>query len=363
MKPYLPYTDDVEQLQQNEAETIEAIVASMARGNAMVYDKHRHGLRDAHAKSHGILKGELRVHGDLPDHLRQGLFAEPRTYPIVVRYSTAPGDLRSDEIPTPRGMAIKVLNVDGPRARDDDDARSQDFLLVNAPFIPFGDVHSYLKVQTHVEKGSDRSDTALTAFTIGVRALSRVLSHADAELPPKIEAVRDLHTHILGETFHSMAALRFGNYIAKISAAPMSESLKALAHQTVPSDGGPSVLRDLVVEYFAKQSATYELRAQLCTDLTTMPIEDASVVWPDNESPHQPIATITLPQQNAYSNARRIYGDDVLSFTPWRSLAAHRPLGSIMRVRRKAYESSSEFRHRVNAIERVEPKTLDEIPD
>jgi hypothetical protein len=33
-------------------------------------------LRDAHAKSHGVLAGELRVLPGLPGHIAQGRFAE-----------------------------------------------------------------------------------------------------------------------------------------------------------------------------------------------------------------------------------------------------------------------------------------------
>jgi hypothetical protein len=36
--------------------------------------------------------------------------------------------------------------------------------------------------------------------------------------------------------------------------------------------------------------------------------------------------------------------DDGLSFNPWHGLAEHRPLGSVNRVRRAAYESSATFR-------------------
>jgi len=92
-------------------------------------------------------------------------------------------------------------------------------------------------------------------------------------------------------------------------------------------------------------------------------VEDASVRWPETASPHQAIATISIPAQDAYSNERRVYADDVLSFTPWHALAAHRPLGSIMRVRVKAYEGSSTYRHTMNTTPRCEPRTIDELPD
>jgi hypothetical protein len=131
----------------------------------------------------------------------------------------------------------------------------------------------------------------------------------------------------------------------------------------VPTDGGDSVLRDLVVEHFRDHGAEYELRAQLCTTVEDMPNEDASIEWPADRSPHQPVARLVLPAQAAYSHARRIYGDDVLSFSPWRGLAAHRPLGSIMRIRRAAYEQSSQFRHTLNVTPRVEPRDASELPD
>jgi hypothetical protein len=87
------------------------------------------------------------------------------------------------------------------------------------------------------------------------------------------------------------------------------------------------------------------------------------VPWPDTVSPHQRIAKITFPAQEAYSAARRAYADDVLSFNPWHALTDHRPLGSIMRVRIKAYEASTAFRHKVNNSPRVEPRDIAELPD
>jgi len=42
-----------------------------------------------HAKSHGLLQGELRVLDGLPKSLAQGVFARPATYPVVLRISTA----------------------------------------------------------------------------------------------------------------------------------------------------------------------------------------------------------------------------------------------------------------------------------
>ncbi|MDJ0460563.1 hypothetical protein [Streptomyces sp. H27-C3] len=126
---------------------------------------------------------------------------------------------------------------------------------------------------------------------------------------------------------------------------------------------GPGAMRTLVADFFRHNSATYELRARLRTDLAAMPVEDASVPRPEDLSPHQPVATLTFPAQEMLSEARRIYADDVLSFNPWHALAAHRPLGSANRSRRKAYEASSAYRHTKNIAPKVEPRTLSDLPD
>jgi len=82
---------------------------------------------------------------------------------------------------------------------------------------------------------------------------------------------------------------------------------------------------------------------QLRTNERTMPIEDATVLWPESESPFRTVAHLLLPrqeiatlrEQDAYRN---------LAFNVWHALAAHRPLGGINRVRRRAYPLSSAWR-------------------
>ncbi|HEX6353354.1 catalase family protein [Actinophytocola sp.] len=358
---YVRYRPDLEQPFPNEEELTRQVVAAMRHANEEVAAKHRHGLRDAHAKSHGVLAGELRVRPNLPEHLAQGLFAQPRTYPVIVRFSTAPGDLRSDQVPTQRGFAIKVLGAPGPRAVDDG-FTTQDFLLVNHPTLPFGTIGTYAKLQKLLEQLPRQRDQQLQLAGLGARVAARVLARAGRPISPKIETLAAANNHILGETFHSMAALRYGEHVAKISAAPSSSNVRLLTGQPVGRKAGESALRDLVVDFFAGNDAEYDLRAQLCVDIDKMPVEDASVLWPEELSPHEVVATVHLPAQDAYSDARRRYADDVLSFNPWHALDAHRPLGSIMRSRRAAYAQSSGFRHGYNGVEQHEPASIDELP-
>ena len=357
---YVRYEPSVEVKQPDEDALAGNILASIARINQEVFDAHRHALRQAHAKSHGVLKGELTVYPDLPPHLQQGLFATPKTYPVIIRLSTAPGDILSDRVRSSCGMAIKALGVDGPKADPADATKNHDILLVNSP-IYFGDVAAYWKVQQIIERQTGGPEEILAAVEFVARGAKSALGAVGLTVPVLLTALAASGDHILGETFHSMAAMRFGDYIAKLSAAPLSQSVRRLTG--IPAHGADGVLRDFVVEFFRTETAEYEIRAQLCTNLERMPVEDASVKWPDDLSPQQPVGKITIPPQNAYSPARRVYADDALSFTPWRCLEAHRPLGSIMRLRLKVYEASSRFRHTMNARPQSEPRDISELPD
>ena len=353
---YLLFEPSIEQPRADEAETIKTIVASIERTSR---SSSGHGIRQQHAKSHGFLRGELIVY-DLPDHLRQGMFATPRTYPIIIRLSTAFGEIRSDRVRRPRGMAIKVLGVSGPKALTDDKSSNQDFLLVNHKSY-ISDAAAYLKnAQRIFEVQPIFPDFAIRALGFISRILVKLKS-AGAPIPVLAGALADPGANIIGETFYSEGALRFGDYVARLAAAPISDAARALTGQ--PAYHDDDELLHSVVEFFSKNSAEYELRAQLCVDLQRTPVEDSSIDWPEDIAPFQPLAKIVLPSQAANSPARRAYVDDVLSFNPWRCLADHQPLGSIMRLRKDAYRRSAVLRHEWNNKPMAEPQDISELPD
>ena len=93
-----------------------------------------------------------------------------------------------------------------------------------------------------------------------------------------------------------------------------------------------------------------------------MPIEDASVEWPEDRSPYVAVARLSARPQVAWSAARSAAVDDGMSFSPWHSLAAHRSLGSIMRVRKAVYDMAAQFRSNANGVPVDEPATLTALP-
>ena len=361
---YVAYGPEVEQKQENEEEDIQYIVDYMTQSNTEVFDKHRHAVRDAHAKSHGFLKGILTIPENLPDHLAQGIFAHPGYYDVMVRLSAAPGDLRSDKTPVPHGFALKILNVPGERLlpEDSSEGKNQDFLMVNMPVLVFGTVRKYMQMLPFMTEAERAPELVMRGLRGVMRGVDHLVSRAGLQASATIKGLARSQHHILGETYHSMAALRYGNYIAKMSVAPESESVKQLTGipMQIQEDSG---IRDLVQDFFKRNTADYVIRAQLCTNLDRMPVEDAAVLWDEDESPHQVIGTLHFPKQQTFSPARRVYSDDVLSFNPWHGVKEHQPLGSIMRVCMQVYERSSCFRHYMNTQPRTEPNHIDDMPD
>ena len=75
-------------------------------------------------------------------------------------------------------------------------------------------------------------------------------------------------------------------------------------------------------------------------------------------SPYPRIAHITVKPQLAWSEVRSAAVDDGMLFSPWHGLAAHRPLGGIMRVRKTVYEEAKKFRAERNGQVIEEPHEM-----
>ncbi|MDP9173626.1 MAG: catalase family protein [Planctomycetota bacterium] len=281
---YVRYSDSVETKQPDEEKTIAEISAVMGRLSALMNDRYRHAVRSVHSKSHGLLKAELKVSDGLPEKLRQGLFGVARTYPAIVRFSTVPGDILADSVSTPRGMAVKVVGVEGMEMLPGHAGEvTQDFVFVNAKSFGAPDVKAFLKLQHIIEQNANDPEIFKKLVSNVARGTNAVLGLVGAE-SGTLAQLGHPETHILGETYGSTAALRYGDYIAKIIFKPISENLKALAKKHVGVNFHFSGLRDAVVEFFKTETAVWEVGVQLCADLKTMPVEDPSVAWPEEVS-------------------------------------------------------------------------------
>jgi len=338
----LPFDTAFEILEEGEAQTRAELVQAVLSVSDTTHADSGQALRSVHAKSHGLLHGELQVL-DIPLPYAQGLFAGTRTLPVIIRLSTAPGDVLDDAVSTPRGFALKVVGVEGERLPDSSGI-SQDFLLVNSPTFAAPDARRFLGSVKLLAATTDKVPNLKKAFSAVLRGTEKIVEAFGGESGTLKGLGGHPTTNPLGETYFSQVPFLYGLYMAKWAVVPVSPELIALKDAPVDLRDRPHGLRDAVNHFFASQAAEWELRVQLCTDLKTMPIEDASVEWPQAQSPFVAVARISVAPQTAWDHERSAAIDEDLSFDPWRGLAAHRPLGSINRVRRAAYAASAAAR-------------------
>ena len=348
------YSPSLEYVAPDEEAIHAELIATFRKIQETTAKDYGFAVRGVHAKSHGLLLGRLEVLPGLPAALAQGLFAEPATYQAVLRLSTNPGDMLDDSVSTPRGLAVKVIGVEGERLPGAE-GKPQDFVMANAPAFVAPDAKHFLGSLKLLAATTD----APQVFKKGVSALMRGVETALEAVGTKSGTVISMgghpETHILGETFYSQVPLRWGDYVAKVAVAPVSPDLVALTGAPLAVNGVPNGLRNAVAAFFSTLEGVWELRAQLLTDLDTMPVEDASKPWPEDESPYVAVARITAPRQDSWSDKRVKAIDDGLAFNPWHALAAHQPLGSVMRARQATYPRSAGFRAERNGCPIHEP--------
>src|ERR1700733_9349123 len=123
----------------------------------MIDEMRRHLVRDfppggferaGNTKTHGLVRGELIIRDNLPDSLRHGLFATPKTYPCWVRFS-GPGPHVEPDIDDVGfvSISVKVMGVEGEKLWDDE-KHTQDFTSVCTPTFVTPDIKSNARLQS-----------------------------------------------------------------------------------------------------------------------------------------------------------------------------------------------------------------------
>jgi hypothetical protein len=301
--------------------------------------------RGQHAKSHGCVRAEFHVRGNLPEDLRTGVFANETTYPAWVRFSNGFGS--DDRQPDVHGMGIKLVSVPGAKILPgENSADTQDFLFADHPvfFAP--------TVRSATDFFAEKVD--LDSRGVPPEMTFQLLAKRYSTITPLFLAfVRPADPSPLQTRYWSQLPSLLGSQAVKYMIRP---SPKNGSGTSKPEDS-PDFLRGAMVAHLsaAGQSASFEFCIQLQSDPASMPIEDATVQW---NSSWTPVATLEIAAQVFDTRERDEFAED-LSFTPWHALPAHRPLGGINRARRAVYQMSSRFRHESRSVREFEPTAAD----
>lgn len=275
-------------------------------------------LRDAHAKGHACAHATFEVAGDLPDELAHGLFANPGRYRAWIRFSNAAARVRPDRRRDVRGMAIKVMGVDGEAATGGR-ATTQDFLLIDTPRFFVATARDYEAFERGRLGFLLRHPAALRALACMLRA-------------PR---------HPLACTYFGVTPYRLGDGAMRFRAVPDGRpAARKLAR------GEPDALFVALFDALAAGSARFAFEVQ------RLAVRNGGAVEP--LGPYRRVATIDMPAQNV-AHGDQVWFGEQLAFSPWTALAAHAPLGEINRVRRRVYAAVSAARHAVDGEPAREP--------
>ena len=333
-----------ERLQPNEEKHLQDIIDTF---NAQMRRLWNPGYfeRGGNTKTHGVVRAELQVLDGLPAHLRQGIFAQPRTYRAWVRYS-GPGPVWCPDIDDVGflSMAIKLMGVPGPKLTDDE-RFTQDLLGTCAPTFVTPDT---------------RANAQLQHWSYQNAGIFYFFNLADAHvLDSLMNAVwTRTQTSPLECDYYSTVPYLLGEG----QAMQYSFASRVRSRTPVPNlPGRPpdDYLRQAMAATLGRQDVEFEIRVQLQTDPFLMPIENAAIMWPTRLSPRIPVAVLRIPRQT-FDSPEQIAFARVLSFNPWHCLPEHRPLGNISRARKRLYWEMSQLRQRMNGVEHYEP-TGDEV--
>jgi hypothetical protein len=353
--PPLRFDTAFEQPEPDEAVHIAALADVFTRMAQTVAETEGHAHRAVHAKGQGLLKAELQIFEGLPAELAHGLFAQPARHAALVRLSSPPAEQLPDTVSTPRAIALKVLGVEGPRLPGDEEQHTQDFLMVNGPAFSTPGVAGFLRSAKLLAATTERMPRTKKLISATLRGAEAALESVGGESGTLKSLGGEPQRHPLGETYFSQVPFLYGPFMAKFSLEPVSPSLQALHGQPLAS--ADDTQREAVVAFFDTlgEPAVWALRVQLCRDLEQMPLEDASVAWPEAISPWQTVAHLIVPKQPAWDAVASPLAEDQLAFAPWHALAAHRPLGSLNRARRVVMQASRTFRSGFNGCPIHEP--------
>ena len=333
-----------EKLLPNEKEITDLIIRQMDMFTRKHYE-HSFALRAGNTKTYGVVRGEFEVLPDLADNLRQGVFRHPKTYLAWVRFAgpgpLAPPDLKDNGV---LSIGIKLMGIEGDKLLDDE-KWTQDFTGISAPTFTTPNIIENLKLQRQVFEG-----TPLFYF------INPFDSHyLDAIMQGLYSKTQ---TSPLEVQYFSCAAYLLGERQA------IHYSIKPCSNEKteIPRKPSANYLREAMVKTLSTKAVIFDFMIQFQTDAYRMPIENASVEWPEKLSPFITVARLHLPVQQFDSKSQLTFAEN-LSYNPWHCLADHRPLGNQNRARKSIYFQLSALRQTMNREGRIEPTGAEVFDD
>lgn len=297
--------------------------------------------RGGNTKTHGLVRATFTVLEGLPEHVRKGIFATSQSFPAYIRFAgpgpNVPEDIRDVGFGS---MSVKLMGVPGPKLMADEKG-TLDWPAVTTPTFVTPDTRENIKLQ----QWSTINEPLwyfLNPFDLHLLDLAMQALWNQTQCNP------------LGARYYSCTPYLLGQGQAMVfSYRPLSDvpmKIPGVPFGRVP----PNYLRQNMARTLREQGASFEMLLQVQTDPHLMPVEDASVRWPEALSPWIPAARIDIPRQD-FDRPGQMSFARYLRFNPWHTVAEHRPLGNQNRARKRMYDELSSYRQQMSDESHIEP--------
>ncbi len=335
-----------ERLQPDEEAHLGEIVADMGNQMRKLW-KPGSFQRGGNTKTHGIVRGEFIVREDIPEHMRRGIYSQPRTFPAWVRFS-GPGPYITPDIDDVGFMSIsmKLMDVPGPKLLEDEKF-TQDMFGVSTPTFVTPDT----KANAHLQQWSYKN--------------AQIFHFVNFTQPHLLDFImqglwiKTQSSPLESEYFSCVPYLLGEGQAMQYSVRSRLETRTRVPR--LPLRPPNNYLRDAMVATLEKQDVEFDVLLQLQTDPYRMPIENNAVFWPTRLSPRVPAAILRIPKQK-FDSPEQLAFAKVLSYNPWHCIAEHRPLGNQSRARLRLYSELSRLRQSMNRVEHYEPTGKEIFP-
>lgn len=274
-------------------------------------------------KLHGVARARFELAPNLAKDLKVGIFAHDKL-DAWIRFSSDTSPM-SPDLQTTVGVGIKLFGVEGPNALGEVGATA-DFVMQNFPVFFVDDAK------------------AMVEFTYAGTVLNDYPSYINTHEKTKLvlKGMEKVEGSVLTTTYWAILPFRLGDEIVKYKLEPETTP------ENVPDDA-PDYLKTDFENRLAVRDYRFRFLIQKRTNPKTMPLDEATVNWPESESPFVHLATLIIPRQDVCERGQADYGQG-LAYNIWRVPEVNAPSkeSSIAVVRKAVYAASAETRHRAN---------------
>jgi hypothetical protein len=273
-------------------------------------------------KLHGVASGRLVMEKNIPKELRVGVFNHDQL-DAWVRFSSDTTPTSAD-LKSTVGIGIKLFGVPGPKALGEE-GNTADFIMQNFPVF-FVDNAREMVEFTYA--GVVEQD--YPGYLKEHKKTNDILNRME-----KVEG------SVLTTTYWAILPFKCGKqHFVKYRLEPET------APENVPNDANDYLAVDMA-RRLAQREYRFRFMVQLRTHPATMPLDEATVEWPEKESPFVHVATLVLPKQETGTRGQAEYGQG-LAFNIWRVPMEQAPVGSIAEARKVVYAAGAQLRHDAN---------------